>query len=286
MVAVVATPAGAVLTINGVTVPKDPSNPTYVQVSSQGYSMYADPMIQSTETFAFQSVAHYRTHCGVRDRNISTITQMKAGGGIDFDYGEAYADRSLMTDLFPNPAHPGVISAWFKAKKANTKTSAIALSVEFGVTRSDCRAAAVCSVLIAHNDAPGVGATVVDAQVPPGTFRSDTFVLVQDATDTNTVIPGDVRYMINDGYSGAALAYQETLPAGKNEDQLLWNGEWTICVGTDSYTGLGIPARSEAKLRQVLRTNLAGDANITLTDLQANAQIKFIELKRLKILPP
>jgi hypothetical protein len=68
-------------------------------------------------------------------------------------------------------------------------------------------------------------------------------------------------------------------------EEASWNGEWTICTDANWYKGLGVPGMNEADLRTQLRIHLRADAQITLSDEEANANIKWTTLKRVKIFP-
>jgi hypothetical protein len=177
-----------------------------------------------------------------------------------------------------------VNSLSFKVK-ANVNASDAVLRIKNGTTRSDCRSASSCAVLIAHLNV--LQAAWVDGQIAAGALQIGEafYFLAGPNTDTNTVIIGDHRYMQNDTrYYNAALAN------GLTQQTAIWNGEHAICVATGGvvgtqYTGLGLPSQTEDQLRSRLKQALLDDARISLTDAQAKANIVWTALDRPTIFP-
>ena len=172
----------------------------------------------------------------------------------------------------------------FRVARYAVKASDAVGQIYIGTTRSDCQVAATCAILIGHLLAlgvpNGVGSEFLDAKIPAGALDLSKFYLVGDeATDTNTVLPGDLRYMTNhkDYF---------TKSMDNNVADPLWSGEWCIAVENGLYSGLGLLEISEENLRRALRVNLQQDAGIDLNDRDAESMIKWDSLQRIQISPP
>ena len=241
--------------------------------------------------FKFTDVAHAGKHINIRKEIVGAMNQMQ-NNGIDFVFTARHNDVVLPSPymrLIPKLGIPqfGALGYLFEVcPGAPLKPADAVALIEIGTTRNDCLTGAHSAVLIGHRRA--LGDVAFNALFPVGhLLKIDGKIRFADppmslpATTTPPVvirqhIPGDVLYMQN----------HPDYPKSGGEQ-----GENCICVGADSYSGLGNGYQnlSQAALKEKLIVafdRAFEDEFVPRKMTRAEReQVRFTDLSRIRILP-